>query len=344
MDRKERLRRHVHDESMVINTLNFLNEDRPTKVDEEAGPFLQVFPKSRILVHGYGSAGKAGFALKLLLTPPVEQGHALARSRPLKFEDPKYRRHVLVISFLYPRQYYEELVYDKLKLQRTVRWKFPGLDDPFIDFIIFYPGYITPEDFINKILRRLDQAILDGQPFNGVLLDGLHNVFLQFPRLQDYDMVWPLFYSILERYGLTSVSTFTNFALNDQVVDDEESKRNKMLGQLGPDYIMMQKGMTPFLHTMIKAADFYFLLEPVVFINGERKYLLSVKSAIGQDVPTEMLEWDRRQNVFRRRLTYAQYRARIGEVTTSGNLETTLSKAVTLKTRRSKRHSSRNKD
>ncbi|RYE52932.1 MAG: hypothetical protein EOP48_15425, partial [Sphingobacteriales bacterium] len=101
MDRKEKIRRYLPNEGKVIHTLNYLSENdtnakylyHKNKVlvsssKEEFSrdlrlahknhsisiePFLRIFPRTHILVHGYGSAGKAGFALKLLLTPPIDR-------------------------------------------------------------------------------------------------------------------------------------------------------------------------------------------------------------------------------------------------------------------------------
>lgn len=320
MDRKEKLKKLLHDESKIIHVLNYLNDDKtliPLNLDYftkrnkiEANSliipkgqtnnthFFRLFPRTHILVHGYGSSGKAGFGLKMLLTPPIENSISTISLKNKDFSSSFYRRKVLTISFLYPKKYYHDLIHEKVGLQKIVSRNYPNLQDPIIDYLIFYPGFISPEDFINKITRKLDKAILDGQPFNGVLLDGLHNVFLQFKNLQDNDMVWPLLYNILARYDLTVVSTFTNFAMNDRLLDDDPSKRNNIINQSLPDHMLMQKGMAPFLHALVKASDFYFFLEQLVLKSGERKYLLATKSAISQEIPTELLEWDRQRNVF----------------------------------------------
>jgi hypothetical protein len=280
----------------LINDLDDAKRNGKVKIE----PFFKLFPRTNILVHGYGSAGKAGFALKLLLTPPINSENTFPILNSTEnFSGVAYRRRVLIISFLYPQKYYHELVYEKgIELQSKINEAYHNLQQPILDYLIFYPGYISPEDFINKITRKIDQAILEGQPFTGVLIDGLHNVFLQFIRLQDNDMVWPLLYNILARYDLTVVSTFTNFSMNDRLLDDDPNSKNKIINQALPDHMLLQKGMAPFLHALVKASDFYFFLEQLVLKSGERKYLMSIKGAIGQDVPTELLEWDRQKNVF----------------------------------------------
>lgn len=311
IDRKERIRRNLSDQNRVIHTFNYLNDHRGEKgvatIDElkkisgennlNRGRelFINLFPRTQILIHGYGSAGKAGLALKILLTPPVERGVRLADLGREKFEHQKYQRKVLIISFLYPEQYYEELV--AIKKAKGLQGIISGvygtdLPDPIIDYLVLYPGYLGPQDFLNKLTRKMDEADLRGEPFTGVLIDGLHNVFLQFEKLQDSSMVWPMFYSILSRYDVTVISTFTNFSLNDKLIDSDQSKNQQVTQAIG-DHMLMQKGMAPFLHALVKASDFYFFMEQHPIASGAKKYLLAVKSAIGQHVPEEFLEWSR---------------------------------------------------
>lgn len=331
MDRKEKVKRYLHDDSKVIDVLNYIDDDKKDTVKSsmkvlykkikgseienrssvQNKRFLFLFPQTHILVHGYGSAGKAGFALKILLTPTINSNLPLLK-KVENIESSIYRRKVLILSFLYPKKYYDELIEGKgsgksrkESLLEKINNVYSGLKKPMIHYLIFHPGYLSPEDFVVKITRTLDMAILHGEPFTGVLIDGLHNVFLQFPKLQKYDMVWPLLYNILSRYKLTVVSTFTNFALNDRLLDDNPNEKNQIINQALPDHLLMQQGMAPFLHALVKASDFYLFLEQIV-VKGERKYILSVKGAIGQEVPTELLEWDRQKNVFRDIYPYSE--------------------------------------
>lgn len=314
MDRKEKIKRNLHDETKVIHALNYINEDKEIRylsknnVDSitttNKENYFKLFPRTHILVHGYGSAGKAGFSLKLLLTPPINCETHTSDLKKSNYSNSNNRRKVLIISFLYPEKYYEDLIFDKVQLHKTVKKLYPNLEKPLVEYIIYYPGYISPEDFINKITRKLDQGIIEGQPFTGVLVDGLHNVFLQFIRLQENHMVWPLLYNLLARYDVTVVSTFTNFAMNDRLFDDDPNSKNKIINQALPDHMLLQQGMAPFLHALVKASDYYFFLEQLILRNGARKYLLSVKGAIGQNVPSELFEWDRQRNVFIEHHTY----------------------------------------
>jgi len=308
MDRKEKVKRNLHDETQIIHTLNYINEDIDIEylpnlrdnlsINKVKGNYFKLFPRTHILVHGYGSAGKAGFSLKLLLTPPINNDKLTSDLNKSIYSNSTNRRKILIISFLYPEKYYEDLIFDKVQLNKTVKKIYPNLENPLIEYIIYYPGYISPEDFINKITRKLDKGIIEGQAFTGVLVDGLHNVFLQFIRLQENHMVWPLLYNLLARYDVTVVSTFTNFAMNDRLYDDDPNSKNKIINQALPDHMLLQQGMAPFLHALVKASDYYFFLEQLILKTGERKYLLSIKGAIGQNIPSELFEWDRQRNVF----------------------------------------------
>lgn len=313
IDRKEKIQRKLHDRSRIIHTMNYLkNSDGNTfdstinrlssydpETNTERKEYIQLFPRTHILVHGYGSAGKAGFAIKLLLTPPVSSGTSIEDVQKQEFDHLKFKRKILIISFLYPKNYYEELVRGKKNVQGKISNLFDQLPDPLIDYLILYPGYLSPQDFLNKVTRKLDEANLKGQPYTGVLVDGLHNVFLQFEKLQDSNMVWPMLYNILARYNLTIVSTFTNFSLNDKMIENGYNDKNQLMHQAVPDQLLLQKGMAPFLHALVKAADYYLFMEQSTSaLDGSKRYILTVKGAIGQAVPEEFLEWDRENNDF----------------------------------------------
>ncbi len=293
MDKKENMKRLLPDKTRCIHTLNFINHSYRY--------YLQLFPTSQILIHGIGSSGKAGFALKLLLSPPVEIPETLIKKgrdkqegmynvlysdqfKRKNFNLSEYQTKVLVVSFLYPEEYYTTLVSEKMS---DLRINYKDLKRPKIKILPFYPGYLAVEDFISKIVRHLDEAILEGEPYTGILLDGLHNVFLQFKNLQDNDMVWPLLYGILSRYKLTVVSTFTNFSVNNHHDSGAE------FTSVTDDQRIMLKGQAPFLHSLVKASDFYLTLDEKIDNAGNRRYIISVRSSIDQQPPSEVLEWDR---------------------------------------------------
>ncbi len=290
MDRREVLKRQLPDQSRVIHALNYEMPIQKDILKPIINRYIDLFPGSNILLHGLGSGGKAGLALKLLLTPPVDRG--LSLEDKVFYDDYSgklSKRRVLIISFLYGKEYYEELI-KKLNYSLSRENLYNKLENPDLDFLILYPGFLGPQDFLNKVITRVDEARLDGNPFTGIMIDGLHNVFLQYERLQKADMVWAMLYSILSRYDLTVVSTFTNFSLSDKSLDINDKPD---MPAIIPDHMLMQQGMTPFLHALVKATDFHLNLQEVITENNERKYVLSTRSAIGQKVPSLFLEWDR---------------------------------------------------
>jgi len=286
LDLREIRRKHMPNFERSIHTLNIIGSNTPLE-------YMCIRPGGRILIHGYGSAGKAGLALKLVMSPSIS---ASTRTKQIlrgshDFGSFEYRAKILVLSFLYPREYYLNLV-DRT-IFPSLRKSYKGIRRAQVDVESFSAGFLSPEDFAEQVVRAFDRAILEGDPYTGIVIDGLHNVFLQFKALQDEDMVWPLLYDIFSRYRITVVSTFTNFSLNDKLVDFDPSTRNLAVSQSLPDHMLMQKGQTPFLHTLVKAADYFFLLEEKIMANYDHRYFLSVKSAINQKIPTNILEWDR---------------------------------------------------
>lgn len=283
IDKKEKVKIKLPSDSEYIHTLNFIQEKDITKFVN----FLPIAINSHILVHGYGSSGKAGFGLKLLLTPYLPKHINLNSIDKISIKiSHSYSNKVLIVSFLYPVEYYDILVH-KINKQFTALFENFNVKKGQQYFVkAFFPGYLTPEDFIYKLVRLLDEANLEGQPFTGILLDGLHNVFLQFKSLQESHMIWPLLYSILSRYNLTVVSTFTNFSLDERHID-KNSLDNRTSFQTPDDFALMQQGQRPFLHGLVKAADYYFLLEEIIDDNNSfaRNYWLSVRSSIRQTPP-----------------------------------------------------------
>ena len=257
--------------------------------------FLDLHPNSKILIHGFGSSGKAGLGLRILLTPPIP-ANIVNQSEPFEFKcsQNKYKRKVLILSFLYDEDYYSNLLKN---IQPDISNCYTKIQEPELGFIEFYPGFVTPEDFIQKIVKKLDKAYFEGDPYNGILLDGLHNVFLQFKNLQDRPMVWPMLYSLLSKYPLTVVTTFTNFEIN-RIKSNDNTLNNPMNYQ---DLDLIQKGQTPFLHSIVQASDFYLSIEhieqrKVSERKQHREYQIYVKSAINQKIITNPIGWNREKS------------------------------------------------
>lgn len=274
IDKKEKISKPIPSTDFYIN---FFNEYKKDTILDNSTP-LSIWNTSQVLFHGYGSSGKAGLSLSLLLSPIYSKNINLLSTK----SQLNLNRKVLIISLLYPENYYNDLKsriakkFQNLYKEHNVRSK--------VECLYFYSGYLTPEDFISRILQKLDEAILGGEPFTGILLDGLHNVSLQFHKLQESDMVWPTLYSLLAKYKLTIVTTFTNFAIGNE----------KNRGAIDDDEILL-KGHKPLLHALVQATDYHFILQPPSVREGryEGKYIVTLKSAIRHKLAGEKFVWDR---------------------------------------------------
>jgi KaiC/GvpD/RAD55 family RecA-like ATPase len=275
IDRKEKMLRPTPSNQFFIDFFNAYQ----TKNGKREEKKLKVWEKSQILIHGYGSSGKAGLSMNILLSPiQIDQSEG-----KMEYNVEQHRRKVLVISLLYPEEYYKGLRRSiSSQLQKNSSGK---ILEGKVECIYFYSGFLTPEDFISKILRKLDKAILEGEPFTGILLDGLHNVSLQFRKLQESDMLWPTLYSLLSKYRLTIVTTFTNFVI------DNETKQ----GSMDDNEILLQ-GHKPLLHALVQASDYHFTVQPPEksdLLKYEGKYIIALKSAIRHKMRGEKFVWDR---------------------------------------------------
>jgi KaiC/GvpD/RAD55 family RecA-like ATPase len=279
IDKKEIISKPVPSNTYYINFFNEYNSKPPT---DPNSPFLPIWGESQILLHGYGSTGKAGLALTLLLYPFKEK----MREQPsLVDSDSFLKRKILVISLLYSDEYYRNL-YTEIKK------RYSKIKNTQVDCLCFYSGYLSSEDFVNKIIEKLDAAILEGEPFTGILLDGLHNATLQFPKLQKSVMVWSTLYSLLAKYNLTIVTTFTNF-----IIDAEKNKENEIL----------LKGGELLLDIIFQAADYSFSIRKSNTSDNKKnfrevhrkikkgQYVVTLKSAIKHKISLEdeNFIWDR---------------------------------------------------
>jgi KaiC/GvpD/RAD55 family RecA-like ATPase len=258
------------DRDCIIDTLHV---DTVPAINISRERLVDVYRRSRILIHGHGSSGKAPFALKLLMAPPVPRlGNSDTGNMPA------HNPRILTISFLYPEAYYDETV---ARVGKVLRRNSKNYIQPEVKPMVLTPGFIRPEDFIARVLTEMDRGRFEGRPYTGVLLDGLHNVFLQFPALQASDMVWPTLYNLLARYDLTVVTTFTTFSALDRPTSLDFADSDILL-----------KGQFPFLHALVQATDFYLQVEPRGQPAHDRRFQVRVKSAIGQPIPDRALIWN----------------------------------------------------
>jgi hypothetical protein len=235
------------------------------------GRLVNIYPRSKVLIHGHGSSSKAALALRMLMSPLVN-----AKSgRPVRI--PAYRRlRILAISFLYPEEFYSACF-------RQLSYPYAMTPEvlPKLRVLALSPGFIGPRDFVDQVLREIEQGYLEGWPYSGVLLDGLHNTFLQFPSLQASPMVWPALYSLLSRHELTIITTFTTFSTNKA---GHASHRPE-------DEDIILQGQLPFIQMLTQGTDFYLRVEPQESNRQDRMAYITVESAVGQRLPTFALEW-----------------------------------------------------
>ena len=298
MDKKILLKRNLPDKEYILHTFNLLNKASEIKNYRQLSLYkesksdwnkvIQIYDKSQILIHGHGSSGKSGLALKILLTPPLKKAKN-PFDLNMDLSKSEYKRKILVISFLYPGDYYDDLIYKRITPFFRSIYDENSPPMPEVKYLAFYPGFLNPEDFVLRVSYALDEAILRGEPFTGVLLDGLHNVFLQFPNIQEHSMVWPMLYTLLNRYNVTTVSTFTTFLANSQ-----QSFTPNLFADDYEDRLLMQKGQKPFLHALVQASDFYFRIEPYSDKESITKYRVVIESAFDQPVRSNLsLFWNR---------------------------------------------------
>lgn len=243
--------------------LPLLNQDVPERL-------INIYPRSKVLIHGHGSSGKSSIALRILMSPSVIARNGKPKSYPA-YKQPR----ILAISFLYPEEYYRGNF-------RTLSHGMPPDGVPDLSVMALPPGFTGAEDFVDRVLLEIERGHLEGSPYTGVLLDGLHNTFLQFPALQENPMVWPALYSLLSHHELTIVTTFTTF-----------SKTHPARTRHNPeDEELILKGQLPFLHVIVQGTDFYLTVEPRDPKHHDRTFHIAVGSALGQRIPTVALRWN----------------------------------------------------
>lgn len=243
---------------------------------------VEVYRGSNIFIGGIGSGQKAGLALKLAIAPTFRPGGK------------KVDRHerVLLVSFLYSAEHYQSIFSHLVKLadQEYDRNAYPSA--PVLDVIHLFPGGYGPDQLYNKIERVIRSAELWATPFTAVVIDGLHNVFLQFPEIERYKTFWPQLYSYLLTRDLTIITTHTTFlrplseGASGLILDEQESSSLK--------------------HALVQKMDFRFEVvprEPKSPYENRTKVLadafeVHTHGAINQGLPREPTLWSRQGMFF----------------------------------------------
>ena len=175
--------------------------------------------QSHVLIVGVGSAWKARMALGLALERRIVHESIGARSEGPSAgvgDDAQSARRTLVISFLYSHEYYAGVARDFLT-NRYPHWSKKQLElgtRDSTDTFVIPPGSISPARVIDEVERRIMRADLEGLPFDSAVIDGVHNVMVQFPNLEASPLFIPTLTTILRKRPMSVFLTFTRFSVD----------------------------------------------------------------------------------------------------------------------------------
>lgn len=251
-------------------------EERKATEFEDLANGTRIFARSNIFLNGIGSGGKAGLALKIAISPYFNN----SETQPLKRQE-----KVLIISFLYPEEYYNNL-HDRLRRNRTMEYRGQRLSGSRIEVLHLYPGHLKPAALFNRIMWTLDESELNGDAFTTVVVDGIHNVFIQFPEIELNQLFWPQLFSMLALRNVSTIVTHTLLSLS-----------------LDPTGIILRNiddnRSDPLRHALVQKTDFSFEVDPAQpVLDGSpiaNAFSVITQSAIGQSHRTigERAYWHR---------------------------------------------------
>jgi hypothetical protein len=256
---------------------------------------VKIFRGSNVFINGLGSGGKASLALKLATSPQFnEEGDAIERSLTEK---------ILVVSFLYPQDYYENIAERLAPIQKVEyaveKSQLP--EGPQIDVLHLYPGHLKPDVLFNRIYWKIEQAALLGEKYTTVIVDGIHNVFLQFPAIENQTLFWPQLYSLLRTFDLSLIVTHTFLAIRHATFKSPRQKAESQFDVFGDGR------SDPLRHSLVSKTDFHFEVDPKPLSedspDDSNSFVVEPQSAIGQSLPQNVrrngsLLWNRERLVF----------------------------------------------
>lgn len=235
---------------------------------------IMVPDGARVLIYGPGSTGKGRFAMMLALAPQVPKGahwtshlkHIARNERPRRTTLRSWLREarVLVVSFLYESGYYRRIIRDLATRigYGPVSWSDWASDS--LHVLDFYPGFIDAETVLARIGRELRSARLEGRPYTSVVLDGAHNVLLQYPRLERERLLWPALYRLLKSERVTTISTFTFFSPDPGLIETAEAGSGRRRDTDAGEGVWTRRTLSVskdvFFHLLISSTDYSFRL------------------------------------------------------------------------------------
>jgi KaiC/GvpD/RAD55 family RecA-like ATPase len=278
-----------------VASISRLPANVPAATDFKLVKGIKLFRSSNIFLNGQGSGGKAGMALKIASAPYFD-----AQSQKMSARTEK----ILIISFLYPVDYYEKVHQQILRVQEIEHQ--PGLlpkNHSRFDVIHFYPGFLRPASLFSRVEWQIKQSELMGDPYTTVIIDGLHNVFIQFPELEKRQIIWPQLFSMLRRRDVTIITTHTVLTVS---VNDNKGLR----GSINVDDYRSD----PLRHALVQKTDFSFEIDPIPHRKSDEgmsaEYEVTALSAIAQPLPDSNfhLLWHRERMYFYTRAPDGQLR------------------------------------
>ncbi len=238
---------------------------------------------SALMLYGRGSAGKSTFAMMIALEPAVRtapdelfrnylDGRAKgATDHQLVNDESAARTHILVVSFLMPEATYRR------EAECFIRRRF-GVDHHVaahrakaqVDVIALEAGSLEPEALVNLVRGRFATAMLDGRPITAVVLDGVHNILVQFPLLERERVLLPALFTLCKLHGVTVITTFSLFSLFG-LRSTEAAKAEDEGKGLPEAAIMLHEGKRVgdqldisqqlAFHVLISSSNYSFLIE-----------------------------------------------------------------------------------
>jgi hypothetical protein len=162
-----------------------------------------------------------------------------------------------------------------------------------------YPGHLKPDALYSKIEWALRASMLSGDPFTTIIIDGIHNVFLQFPEIEKQTLFWPQLFNLLRTRNLTSIITHTLLSVRVS----ERGQRH-----FSDTYRNVDDNRSdPLKHALVLKSDFRIEVDPYELsgnqleISAPHTFRVETHSAIGQPIPDPKknpLYWSREQLVF----------------------------------------------
>ncbi len=309
MDALQYHRRQLWDRHIYSEALNIRRKGSGRFKHES---FLKIHSQSQIILQGRGSSGKAGLAMKIALSPLYEDRGFVENQRVPR---------VLIISFLYPPAYYERLREDVLQAleKEATASADRGFNKVLVNSYIkrtpkatvihLTPGVLHAEDLYSMLTRRLEEGRLMGIPYTAVIIDGLHNLALQFPGTEESSYLFPIIYGTLSRANVMTIATFTTLALRSSDNEDTNMRIETASADINEESLFRLKGHLPLLHTLVQASDYTFEVSPYrhsrkskmdtnITNNKGEAYLLWVHSAVSTDPPLLPIGWRRNDFVF----------------------------------------------